>query len=324
MKVIIPVAGAGTRLQPHTFTLPKVLIPVAGRPVLAHVLDPVAKLNPDEVTFVIGFKGELIKEFVADHYSFKARYVFQEDLLGLGYALHLALEGLENGPTVVILGDTIVECDLHQFTKAGDFALALCQVDDPHRFGIAEISDDRIVALEEKPSNPKSNLALIGLYYFKELSGLKSGLSALVQSGKLTDGEIQLTDALQGMIEAGTTFAPYEVQNWYDCGKKETLLESNRVLLEQLPAPAEIEGSALIRPVYVAPSARIINSVLGPNVSVSEDAIVVNSVIKDSIIGPKARVENMILESSLVGQNSVVSGDKKVVNTGDSTQLQSG
>lgn len=324
MKVIIPVAGAGTRLQPHTFTLPKVLIPVAGRSVLAHVLDPVAKLKPDEVIFVTGFKGELIEEYVKQHYSFKARCVSQKHLLGLGYALHLALEGLENGPGVVILGDTIVECDLDRFTKSGNFVLGLHQVDDPHRFGIAQVSDGHVVDLTEKPSNPKSNLALIGLYYFKELSGLKSELKSLVKSGKLTEGEIQLTDALQGMIETGTKFVPYEVQSWYDCGKKETLLESNRRLLQKLPPASDIDGSALICPVFIDPTAKIINSVVGPNVSISDGAVIQNSIIKDSIVSSHACVENIIIESSLIGPNSVVSGEKKIVNLGDSTQIRSG
>lgn len=322
MKVIIPVAGAGTRLQPHTFSLPKVLLHVAGRPMLAHVLDPLAKLKPDEVIFVIGFKGELVKQYVLEHYSFKAGFVPQERLLGLGYALHLALEVVENGPVLVLLGDTIVECDLQEFAKAGDFVLGLRQVDDPQRFGIAEVSNGYVVGLEEKPVRPQSNLALIGLYYFKEAGGLKRELKTLVQSGKLTGGEIQLTDALQRMIEAGTRFVPYEVHRWYDCGKKETLLQSNRHILQKLPPPPDIDGSVLIRPVFIAPTARIVNSVLGPNVSVSDGAVVENSIIKNSIIGYEARVEKVILEDSLVGQKAVVSGEKKIVNIGDFSQVR--
>jgi len=321
MKVIIPVAGEGKRLQPHTFSLPKVLLHVAGRPVLAHILDPVAKLKLEEVIFVIGFKGELIKQYIQQNYDFKAGFVFQERLLGLGYALHLALETIENGPVLVILGDTIVECDLQQFTSAGDFVLGLRQVDDPQRFGIAQISDGHVVSLEEKPHQPKTNLALIGLYYFKESADLKKKLNRLVKSGQLTSGEIQLTDALQEMIEAGTRFIPYEVQGWYDCGKKETLLQTNHHILQKLPPPPDVDGSVLIHPVFVAPTAKIVNSVIGPNVSIADGAVVENAIIRNSIIGYEARVVNVILEDSLVGQKAVVSGEKKVVNIGDFSQV---
>jgi len=323
MKVIIPMAGAGTRLQPHTHTIPKPLLPVGGKPVLAHVLGPLIKLQPDEIIFVIGFKGELIKEYVRENYSFKAGFVYQEKLLGLGYALHLALETVKDGAILVILGDTIVECDLAKFTKAGRFVLGLRQVDDPERFGIAELSNGYVTALVEKPPYPQSNLALIGLYYFEQLAGLKNELQTLVQSGKQTSGEIQLTDALQGMIGAGAKFVPYEVQDWYDCGKRETLLQTNRHLLEKLPPPPDIAGSVLIPPVFVAPTARIVNSILGPNVSVSDGATVQNSILKDTIVDSQAHVESVALKDSLVGHNAIVTGKTQVVNIGDSSEIQS-
>jgi glucose-1-phosphate thymidylyltransferase len=322
MKVIIPVAGAGTRLKPHTLTLPKVLMHVGGKPVLAHVLDPLMKLQLEEVIFIIGSRGELIKDYVQQNYSFKARFVLQEKLLGLGYALHLALQSVENGPVLVILGDTIVGCDLEKFVKAGDFVLGLRQVEDPHRFGIAEISDGFVASLVEKPKHPRSNLALIGLYYFNQLSDLKKELQTLVQSGKLTRGEIQLTDALQAMINAGTRFVPYEVEEWYDCGKKETLLQTNRHLLQKLPPSPDIEGSILVRPVFTALTARIVNSILGPNVSVAEGAVVENSILKDTIISAQARVKNAILENSLVGRDATVAGETQIVSIGDSSQIQ--
>jgi glucose-1-phosphate thymidylyltransferase len=321
MKVIVPVAGAGTRLQPHTFSIPKVLLHVAGKPVLGHVLDSLTKLNPEEVIFVIGFKGELVKQYVQDNYSFRTGYVPQEELLGLGYALHLAVQAVDDGPIMVVLGDTIVDCDLGAFTASGDYVLGLRPVDDPHRFGIAEVSNGFVVGLEEKPKKPKTNLALIGLYYFKQPDELKRELGRIVQAKKITRGEIQLTDALQGMIDDGTKFVPYEVQGWYDCGKKETLLATNYRLLENFPPPKEIDGSVLIHPVFVAPTAKIIHSVLGPGVSVSDGAVVENSIVKNSIISAEARVMNVVLENSLVGQKAVVNGDKKVINIGDFSQI---
>ncbi|HOZ08850.1 MAG TPA: nucleotidyltransferase family protein, partial [candidate division Zixibacteria bacterium] len=168
IRVIVPVAGAGTRLQPHTLTLPKALLPVGGKPALAHVLEPLVPLEPEEVVFVIGHLGDQIIDYVRENYRIKARFAAQEKLLGLGYALHLALREMADGPTLVILGDTVVECDYGAFLGAGEYVLGLRSVDNPHRFGVAEVDGGRIVGLEEKPADPRSNLALIGLYYFSD------------------------------------------------------------------------------------------------------------------------------------------------------------
>lgn len=324
MKVIIPVAGIGARLQPHTFALPKPLLQVADKPMLAHILEPLKALNPDEVLFIIGHKGEMIREYVDAHFSFKCRYVQQDKLLGLGYAISLALQELEeDGPLLVILGDTIVECDLARFINTGPFVLGLRQVADPERFGIAELADGRIIRLIEKAKKPPTNLALIGLYYFKNQNLLREELKKLVKSGKTTSGEIQLTDALQGMIEAGTSFVPFEVQGWFDCGKRQTLLETNRHFLKKLPEAKQIEGCRLIPPVYIAPSATIERSVIGPNVSVDEAACVKGSVLENSIVGKEALVENIVATDSLIGPGAIVRGNKKSINIGPSSEYDS-
>ncbi len=322
MKVIIPVAGAGKRLQPHTFSMPKALLPLAGRPVLAYVLDPLLRLRPEEVIFVVGFKSELIRDFIRQNYSFKSRFVKQERLLGLGYAMHLALEKIEKGPVLAILGDTIVECDMEKFVQAGDNVLGLCQVADPRRFGVAHINDGHIDSLVEKPQQPRSDLALIGLYYFREVEGIRKQLSALVNSGQQTAGEIQLTDALQKLIADGEKYVPYEVRQWHDCGNKQTLLETNRYILSKMPPPPEIKGSLLIPPVFVAPDAEIVNSILGPNVSVADSTTIVNTILSDTIVGSQARISNAVLSGSLVGQNSVVTGRELTVNIGDSSEIE--
>jgi len=158
MKVIIPVAGVGTRLKPHTLTTPKPLLSVAGKTILDYLLMPLKELKPEEVIFVIGYKGEKIEKYVRDHYSFKTSFVKQDKLLGLGYAIHLALEKVGDEPLLVILGDTIVECDLKKFITVGDYALGLRHVEDPNRFGIAEIKDGSVVDVEEKPVHPKTDL----------------------------------------------------------------------------------------------------------------------------------------------------------------------
>ncbi len=320
MKVIIPVAGVGNRLKPHTYSLPKPLLRVAGRPVLAYILDPLLKLRPDEVVFVIGFKGEQIIEYISENFPFKATFVNQVELRGLGYAVHLAMEKTGDEPVLIVLGDTIVECDLEAFVAAGDSVLGVRKVEDPSRFGVVGLQDGAVRSLEEKPVRPKSDLALIGLYYFQDAGPLRRELKTLVDSGKTTNGEIQLTDGLAAMLDHGAEFVPHEVEGWYDCGKKETLLATNQHLLEAKPPPREIEGSLLIPPVYVSDSAKIVNSVIGPDVSISDNAVIVNSVIKNTIIGAYASVENVVLEDSLLGRRSSVKGRPRVFNIGDSSQ----
>jgi len=321
MKVIIPVAGTGTRLKPHTLTLPKPLLHIAGKTILDYLLAPITQLKPEEVVFVIGYKGDMIESYVRRNYSFRATFVRQDKLLGLGYALHMALSGLDDGPLLVLLGDTIVEGDLKKFVTAGKYALGLHAVDDPQRFGIAEVSRGRVTNVEEKPKKPRSNLALIGLYYFAESAGLKNELASLIDSGTKTRGEIQLTDALAAMVSGGTKFVPFEVKEWFDCGKKETMLETNRHLLKQAAAAKPIPGSIIHQPAYIGEDVRVENSIIGPNVSIASGARVKNVIVSDSIIGTETRLENLVVEKSIIGSNVVLRGEKKVLSIGDSTQI---
>jgi glucose-1-phosphate thymidylyltransferase len=324
MRVVIPVAGAGTRLRPHTHSLPKPLLRVGHKPILAHLLDPVVKLEPEEVIFVIGFRGNQIREYVANNYDFKATFIEQDKLLGLGYALNMAVRDIDSGDLMVILGDTIVECDLGEFVAAGDYVLGVRQVENPQRFGLVTVENGVVVGAEEKPEHPKSNLAIIGLYYFKEVGPLKKALGSHVESGKTTRGEIQLTDALTLMIKDGIKFVPYEVTEWFDCGKKETMLSTNRHLIASLGLKAKVENSAVIDPVFVDPSAKVINSVLGPSVSVAENTVIRNSIVRNSIIGSNTTIENMILEDSLVGNDVTLRGTVEMLDAGDHTDISRG
>ena len=322
MRVIIPVAGAGTRLRPHTFSTPKPLLTVGGKPVLAHILEPLLTLPITEVVFVLGVMAEQIREYVDSHYTFQARFIEQKDLLGLGYALHLAMKEVGTGPVLVILGDTIIHCEFNQFIRSGKNVLGVCEVSDPHRFGIAEINDGKVVGLEEKPREPKTNLALVGLYYFSESSILAEELSTLVESGKRTSGEIQFTDALQRMIKRGIVFSPYEVTGWLDCGKKETLLDTNRILLDGLPVPQGHDGCTFIPPVYIGTDATLERSTIGPNVSIGEGVQVRNSVIRDSIIDRGALIEDSHIDNSLVGPRVIVRGLRGKINIGESSEIE--
>lgn len=323
MRVVIPVAGAGTRLRPHTYARPKPLLTVAGKPILAHILDPLANLKPDEVIFVVGYKGDQIEKFVTSNYTFAAKFVQQDELLGLGYAINLALEQADvtDGPLFVVLGDTITECDLASFTAAGDYVLGVRKVDDPRRFGIAEIRDGHVASLQEKPADPRGNLALIGLYYFADAAPLRRALNTHVSSGNTTRGEIQLTDALSLMIHDGIKFLPYEVHDWYDCGKPETMLSTNAYLLDSMQPRAQADGSIIIPPVYLHVSAKVTGSIVGPHVSVSESAEISNSIISNSIIGAQAHLASVILKDSIIGDNVHLTGRERRLNIGDSSQV---
>ena len=314
MKVIVPVAGVGTRLRPHTYSQPKPLLHVAGRPIIDHILEPIAKLEPEEVIFVIGHMGEQIETHIRKNFRFPCRFVTQDQLLGLGYALNLAMAHLSGGPLLIVLGDTIVDADLSAFVSAGEYVLGLRQVDDPSRFGIAETQSGKIVGLVEKPEQPKSNLAIIGLYYFENSTLLKNILAEHVQSGKTTRGEIQFTDALEQMIQAGVSFVPFEVAQWYDCGKVETMLSTNRHLLDNITSSMATAGNTLVPPVYIAPKATVTGSTIGPSVSVSDRAVISDSVIKNSIIGEGATVERSEIADSLIGRGVTVRDKTGVLN----------
>jgi glucose-1-phosphate thymidylyltransferase len=322
MRVVIPVAGAGKRLRPHTHSQPKPLLHVGGKPIIAHLLDPVVKLDPEEVIFVIGFRGLQIKQYVVENYSFKSTFVEQDKLLGLGYALNLAIRDLPEDDLLVVLGDTIVECDLHQVVGAGDNVLGVLPVDDPQRFGIVTVEDGLVTQMVEKPEMPESNLAIIGLYYFKETAPLQQALAEHIESGQTTRGEIQFTDALQLMLERGSRFVPYEVTEWFDCGKKETMLSTNEHLVSAMNETVEIEGSIIRPPVYIHPTAEVVHSIVGPAVSISEGSKVRNSIIRNSIVGYGSTIENALIKDSLVGNEVVLKGEDLTVNLGDSSEVE--
>jgi glucose-1-phosphate thymidylyltransferase len=321
LKVIIPVAGEGTRLRPHTFTTPKSLIPVAGKPILAHILDPLMPLDPDEVVFVLGHLGDQIMAFVKRNYDFRSSFVQQNDLLGLGFAIHLALKEIDRSPILVILGDTIAKMDFTRLTSKGGNIVGLKKVADPRRFGTAIVEKGRIIAFEEKPRNPKSDLAIVGVYYFEDSSILKSHLDKLIGLGKKTSGEIQLTDALEFMIKDGHEFRPVDVDGWFDCGKRETILETNRVLLSDFSEVGDYPGSVIIPPVYISPTAKIEESVIGPYVSISDKASIRRSIIRDSVVGKRASIEFSLLDASLIGDKAIVKGTYSRLNVGESSEF---
>lgn len=319
MNAIIPVAGVGTRLRPHTFSTPKALLPVAGKPVLAHILDELTDVGVDRVVLVVGYLGEQIVDWVRERYEMRVDFVQQTRREGLGHAVLMAMEDadLRSGPAVAVLGDTIFRADLAGLVAAPGHAMGVKSVADPRRFGVAETEDGRIVRLVEKPEHPKSDLALVGLYAFRDLAPLYGALRRLVDEDRRTCGEYQLTDGLQAMIDAGEQLTAYPIDDWFDVGKPETWLETNRVLLKGAATPEAPKGVELISPVYVDPSAQLVDCRVGPNVSVGAGTVIRGSRLENCVLDSGCRVEDCELEGSLLGAGALVRGVKGSVLIGN-------
>ena len=320
---VIPVAGAGTRLKPHTFTTPKALLEVAGKPILAHILAQVAEAKPEKVVLVVGPgpQGQRIVEF-AKRDGLRVESVVQSEPLGLGHAVAQARDLVEGKPVLIVLGDTIALASLGEFTS-GPSRVGVREVTDPRRFGVATVRDGKIVTLVEKPEHPDSNLALVGIYFLKNSTLLFQSLGSLEGEGRRTRGEFQLTDALQRMIDQGEELQPFPVQAWYDCGKTETLLETNRALLDLQAGPVSRPGVVCLPPVAIDPSADVLHAVIGPHTSIGPGARVRRAVVKNSIVSQGATVEDVLLDLSVVGENAVARGSYQRLNVGDSSEVKS-
>jgi glucose-1-phosphate thymidylyltransferase len=322
MKAIIPVAGVGTRLRPHTYMLPKVLLNVAGKPIIAHILDKIIAGGMCEATLIVGHMGDAIKSYIdAAYKDLKIDYVEQEDRLGLGHAIYISGETLSDEPVLIILGDTIFDVDLVPVLGGEYSALGVKYVEDPRRFGVAELADGFITRLVEKPEHPISHLAVVGLYYIRNTPLLLSCLKEMVDRNVRTKGEFQLTDALQMMLERGERMKTFMVEGWYDCGKPETLLSTNRALLEKNSTPQPIDGVVINTPVYISSTARLSNCIIGPYTTVGDNVHITEAVIRNSIIGEGAQVHKALLDNSIVGNGAIVKGSYKRINVGGSSEI---
>lgn len=296
---------------------------VAGKPILSHILDQLKPADPERVILVVapGAHGDRIREYAAARKDFRIECVLQLEPRGLGHAVAQAKGAAGNAPILILLGDTIVQAALGELVQDGS-KIGLSEVADPRRFGVATVRDGKIVKLAEKPERPASRWALVGLYYVANGPLLFECLEALIRQGRLTRGEVQLTDALQLLIERGEELRPFPVSGWYDCGNGETLLETNRVLLEQLATPVSREGVVILPPVALDPTADVGEAVIGPNVSVGPRARIRRAVVRNSIVNEGATVEDIVLDLSVVGENAVVRGAHQRLNVGDSSEVE--
>jgi glucose-1-phosphate thymidylyltransferase len=322
MNAIIPVAGRGKRLRPHTHTQPKVLINVAGKPILAYILDDLQALGVDEITFVVGHLADKVEEFVRERYPFRAHFVYQDEPLGNGHAIYLAREHLVE-PTLIVFGDTIVEADLAAAMRLPHSAIGVYRVADPRAFGVVEVNGDGFVRhLWEKPAVPPSDLAVVGVYMIQDPRRFRAALEEMVAQRRTAQGEYWLADALQIFIGGGGLLRTFPVERWLDCGTSEALLLANHALLEDVPSSAAPPGSVVIPPVSIADTAVLEGSIVGPYVTVAEGATVRNAVIQDSIVTAHARVENVVLEHSIIGEHAAVSGRPARINLGDDSAIE--
>jgi glucose-1-phosphate thymidylyltransferase len=326
MRVMILTAGLGTRLRPHTFSKPKPLVSVAGKPVLAHIIDDLLGIKIDELLFVVGYLGNQIEDYVREHYShIPLRFLVQQEMRGQADAIYLANEFVD-GPLLVVFGDGLVSIDKDRLNSHPAEGIIYCkEVDDPRRFGVAVVEDGRITRLVEKPSEPVSNLAVVGFYYLPEARRLMDAIKYTMEQGIQTKGEYYLADALQVMIERGEVFTAETVPMWRDCGTVAALLDTNRYLLDNGHSTS-VEGTnaVIIPPVHVAPTAVIESSVVGPYVSVAEGAVVRDSIVKDSIINTGAQIQSVIMAQSLIGDKAYVDGISHELNVGDSSDIRLG
>ncbi|MCM2266202.1 MAG: sugar phosphate nucleotidyltransferase [Elusimicrobiales bacterium] len=319
---VVPVAGTGTRLRPHTHTYPKVLLTVGDKPIIGHILDDLKAAGIKKVCLVVGYLGDKIKDYVSENYkSLDVSYVEQTEQKGLGHAIWLTRRDV-TGPVLVMLGDTILDADLAKFMTSKDDCIAVKEVADPRRFGVVETKGGYISAMVEKPEHPKTNLAIVGIYSFHNSSALYNSLEKLVDSGRTTKGEIQFTDAMAAMVKAGHKIKPVAIEGWYDCGKPETLLETNRHILDKKKFSPRAKNSLIIPPVYISPTAVVENSIVGPYVSLGDGVKLESSIISDSIVNENASIRDMNLSGSLIGPSAAVVGRKDQLNVGENSEMR--
>lgn len=331
MKAVIPVAGVGSRLRPHTHTQPKSLVPVAGNTILGHIVERLLQAEVRDIVFIIGYLGEKIEAYVRKTYpEVRAEFVVQEPREGLGHALWVARETYRHEDSVLImLGDTIVDADLPPILRDSHSVLGVKKVSTPSLFGVTEVGRDAFITrVVEKPRIPKSNFALVGLYKIAHPDRLVASLEHIIRENIRTQGEFHLSDALMHLIKDGEKMITREVDNWFDCGRKDTLLDANATLLNRpeftSPDASLYPGSILIPPVSIGRDCTITHSIIGPNVAIGDNTLIESAIVSDSIIGSYSELRRAVLLHSIVGSDASLQGLSQSLNIGDNTEINFG
>ena len=336
MKIIVPMAGRGSRLRPHTLTIPKPLIPIAGKPIVHRLVEDIAGvLNQpiEEVAFIIhesfGKKVEEELVAIAQKLGAKGTIYYQNEALGTGHAIMCAKESL-SGPAVIAYADTLIRANFDLDTTA-DSVIWVKQVDQPEAFGVINLNENNeIIELVEKPKEFVSDLAVIGIYYFKEISVLRDELQSVLDNNIIHGGEYQINDGIKQMMAKGMKFVPGQVDEWMDCGNKDVTVETNGRMLGFLHQDGEklvsddvkIENSTIIPPCYIGEDVVLINSTVGPNVSIGKGTHLINVKMQNSLVQAHAHVRNAKLNNAMIGNHASFNGDFTSISIGDFSVLE--
>jgi glucose-1-phosphate thymidylyltransferase len=338
MKIIVPMAGRGSRLRPHTLTVPKPLIPVAGKPIVHRLVSDIAKVlgeKIEEVAFILGdpaFFGEDVVESLkelAQSLGAKASIYRQDQPLGTGHAIMAAKESL-SGPAVIAYADTLIRADF-DLDKSADSVIWVKQVDQPEAYGVVKLNGSgNIVELMEKPASFVSDLAVIGIYYFKDVGSLKNELQYVLDNNIVHGGEYQINDGIKRMMEKGMKFAPGKVEEWMDCGNKNVTVETNMRMLGFLEKDGEklvsdtvtLENAQIIAPCFIGEHVILKNTTVGPYVSIGDHTVIENSTIKNSLIQNRNKISNTNLDNAMVGNHVVFNGNFKTISIGDYSVME--
>ena len=318
MKAIIPAAGIGKRLQPHTLNRPKVMVPVAGKPILEHISQSLFNVGFDEISVIVGYKKETIIDHFNKKYPGKFKFPVQKEMKGLGHAILYGLDDVED-PALIILGDTIIDLDMSQLMHPEHNVLAVMEVEDPGRFGIVETDNGGMITqMVEKPERFIGNLAIAGAYYIQSQRKLKAAIEKLIKNNIKTRNEYQLTDALVDMLNAGEPFRALPIKEWYDCGTMETLLSTSNYLLSKGSMnKGACENCTIIDPVYVGEGTVLKNSTIGPFAAIGNNVLIEDSKIQESMINNHAVIKKSELKNSIIGYRSKIKNISGNLNIGD-------
>ena len=323
VDVILPVAGLGTRLRPQTWSKPKPLVGLAGRPMLAHVLDRILPLKPARLVFITGFLGDQIENWARESYDLPLSFVEQPQMLGQTDAI-IRTRGIVGGEALILFPDMLFEVDFSILaTTNADVVTFTKEVDDPSAYGIAVEEAGRVVRLVEKPRDPVSRKALIGMYWFREIDDLYAAIDDQMARGIKLKNEYFLADAVQLMIEGGSRVVTAPVEVWEDCGNVDALLSTNRYLLKRIGASGRaIDGVAIVAPSVIAPSATVERAVIGPYASIGDGATVRDAVVRDAILEDGAVLESVVIEHAIIGRKAEVRGRAARLNVGDASVVE--
>ena len=326
MKVIIPAAGEGSRLRPHTITKPKPILPIAGATIIDFIMTEISSIQDlEEVIFIVGYLKDQMIEYLSNKYTnIKLTFVEQKEYKGLAHAISLTKEHIKDDDKIfIILGDTIFKLNLSNIVSKNENSLGVCEVDNPSRFGVAILNEQGVITkLVEKPKEPISNLALTGMYNIVNTKELFEAINYIIKNDIKTKNEYQLTDALEYMIENSIIFKTFKLDGWYDCGEKATMIETNKSIIKHDILSKGIKDTAIIPPVFIDKDVKIENSVIGPYVHIGKNSKIENSILKNSIVFEEVNISNAFMDNSIISEKVTYKGKTHSMDIGASITIE--